>query len=118
LRRRRRKDEELGKIGGNAEHTPDRLGLLLENTERHLVAYSCAVGSGSDQPRQKGLRVQPPCLRLVREARRRRHGRYADRVFSSSGETAANLPFVFGKVAADVGDAERAEDRSVRLAFE
>ena len=28
----------VGKIGGNAEHTPDRLGLLLENTERHLVA--------------------------------------------------------------------------------
>jgi hypothetical protein len=27
----------LPKIGGNAEHTPDRLGLLLENTERHLV---------------------------------------------------------------------------------
>jgi hypothetical protein len=36
----------------------------------------------------------------------------------SSGETPANLAFVFGKIAADVGDAERAEDRSVRLAFE
>jgi hypothetical protein len=35
--------EDLGahvvEIGGNAEHTPDRLGLLLENTERHLVAF-------------------------------------------------------------------------------
>jgi hypothetical protein len=37
---------------------------------------------------------------------------------SSSGETAANFALVFGKIAADVGDAERAKDRSVRLALE
>jgi hypothetical protein len=37
---------------------------------------------------------------------------------SSSGETAADFAFVFGKIAADVGDAERPEDRSVGLAFE
>ena len=33
------KSVRVGKIGGNAEHTPDRLDLLLENTERHLVAF-------------------------------------------------------------------------------
>jgi hypothetical protein len=36
----------------------------------------------------------------------------------SSGEAHANVPFVFGKIAADVGDAERAQDSSVRFAFE
>ena len=35
-----------------------------------------------------------------------------------TAETAANLAFVFGKIVADVGDPEGAEDRSVRLAFE
>jgi hypothetical protein len=35
-----------------------------------------------------------------------------------TAETAANLAFVFGKILADVGDLEGAEDRSVRLAFE
>jgi hypothetical protein len=37
---------------------------------------------------------------------------------SKTAETAANLAFVFGKIVADVGDLEGAEDRSVRLAFE
>ena len=37
--RLRRNSVRVGKIGGNAEHTPDRLDLLLENTERHLVAF-------------------------------------------------------------------------------
>lgn len=36
----------VGKIGGNAEHTPDRLGLLLENTERHLVAFLSVASRG------------------------------------------------------------------------
>ena len=35
-----------------------------------------------------------------------------------TAETAANLAFVFGKIVADVGDLEGAEDRSVRLTFE
>jgi hypothetical protein len=35
-----------------------------------------------------------------------------------TAETTANLAFVFGKIVADVGDLEGAEDRSVRLAFE
>ena len=34
-----------------------------------------------------------------------------------TAETTANLAFVFGKIVADVGDLEGAEDRSVRLAF-
>src|SRR3984893_9147127 len=29
----------VGKIDGNAVHTPDLFGLLIENTERHLVAF-------------------------------------------------------------------------------
>src|SRR5262249_12785715 len=36
----------VGKIGGNAEHTPDRLGLLLENTERQLVAFLSVASHG------------------------------------------------------------------------
>src|SRR5262245_47378786 len=35
-----------------------------------------------------------------------------------TAETTANLAFVFGKIVADVGDPEGAENRSVRLAFE
>jgi hypothetical protein len=44
-------------------------------------------------------------------------GRRGLRASCKTAETTANLAFVFGKIVADVGDLEGAEDRSVRLAF-
>src|SRR6516164_10660825 len=69
------------KIGGNAEHMPDRLGLLLKNTERHLVALlsvtSHAFGCGDHRlgVRQRMVWVfgQPIWEQIFRNARQRRN---------------------------------------------
>src|SRR5260370_7525721 len=71
----------VGKIGGNAEHTPDRLALLLENTERHLVAFlsvaSYGFGCGDHRlgVRQRMVWVfgQPIWEQIFRNARQRRN---------------------------------------------
>src|ERR1700730_12660415 len=42
--------DEIGvrvcKVGGNADHTPDRLGVLLEDTERRLAALLSVASHG------------------------------------------------------------------------
>src|SRR5260370_38801407 len=71
----------VGKSGGNAEHTPDRLGLLLENAERHLVAFlsvaSYGFGCGDHRlgVRQGMVWVfgQPIWEQIFRNARQRRN---------------------------------------------